>query len=206
MATLDVYNTNREKVSQIDVEDAVFDAQIKEHLFYDVVRMQLAGRRRGTADTKTRSEVRGGGRKPWRQKGTGRARAGTIRSPLWKGGGVVFGPKPRDYTIKVNKKVRKLALCSLLTKKIKENSLLVVDKIDIADSKTKELKNILDKLETQSVLIVDEENSKLMSCAQNISDTKVVPPEGFNLYDALYYKDLVITEQCVEKIQRRLLI
>jgi large subunit ribosomal protein L4 len=205
MATIDVYSTSRVKVTQVDVSDKVFDADVKEHLFYDVIRMQLAGRRAGTASTKTRSEVRGGGKKPWRQKGTGRARAGTIRSPLWRGGGSVFGPKPRDYSIKVPKKVKRAALCSALTLKRKQEKLLLLDKIELNEIKTKGFVNILNNLETQNVLIVDRENSNLVLSARNLPSVKVLPPEGLNLYDILYYDSLFITQPCLEEISRRLL-
>jgi large subunit ribosomal protein L4 len=205
MGTMDVYSMKRKKVSQVDVSDKVFDAAVKEHLFYDVIRMQMAGRHLGTASTKTRSEVRGGGRKPWRQKGTGRARAGTIRSPLWRGGGVVFGPKPRDYSINVSKKMKRSALCSALSLKRRQEKLLILDKIELKEIKTKNFINILNSLNTKNVLIIDEENINLKLSARNVPYVKVLPPEGLNLYDILYYDDLFITQPCLEKIHRRLL-
>ena len=205
MATVDVYSTEREKVSRVDVNDKVFDTAPKEHLFYDVIRMQMAGRRLGTASVKTRSEVRGGGRKPWRQKGTGRARAGTIRSPLWKGGGVVFGPKPKDYSIKVSKKVKRAALCSALTLKMKEDKLIILDKIELKEIKTKNFIDILNNLDTKNALIIDEENINLKLSARNVPYVKVLSPEGLNLYDILYYDELFITQPCLEKIHRRFL-
>ena len=124
MTILDVYNINKEKVTQVEVDERIFDAEVKEHLFYEIIRAQLANRRSGTACTKTRGEVSGGGRKPWKQKGTGRARAGSSRSPVWRGGGVSFGPKPRDYSYTVPKKVKRIALCSALTKKRREEKLI----------------------------------------------------------------------------------
>ncbi len=205
MATLDVCDITRAKVTQVDVSDEVFDAVIKDHLFYDVIRMQMANSRQGTASTKTRSEVRGGGRKPWRQKGTGRARAGTIRSPLWRGGGCVFGPKPRDYSIKVQKKVKKKALCSALTLKRKEQKLLILDKIELQEIKTKSLVSMLNGLGAKNVLIIDEQNTKLKMSAQNVPHVKVLPPEGLNLHDVLCFDELYITQPCLEKIQRRLI-
>lgn len=205
MATLDVYDTSREKVSQVDVSDAIFNAVIKDYLFYDVIRMQMANRRSGTASTKTRSDVRGGGKKPWRQKGTGRARAGTIRSPLWKGGGAVFGPKPRNYSIKVPKKVKKTALCSALTLKRKEEKLFILDKIDLQEIKTKSFTNILESLGVKKALFIDENNNNLQLSARNVPCVKVLPPEGLNLHDVLYFDHIFIALQCLEKIQRRLL-
>ncbi|MFC1591512.1 50S ribosomal protein L4 [Thermodesulfobacteriota bacterium] len=204
MATLDVYNTKREKVSQVEVKDAVFDTEAKEHLFYDVIRMQQNAKRAGTSSSKTRSEVRGGGKKPWRQKGTGRARSGTSRSPIWRGGGAVFGPKPRGFDIKVTKKVRKKALCSALTMKRRQEKLLILDKFDVAEIKTKEVAGILSSLGTRSVLIIDDGNSNLNLSARNIPRVKVLNPRGLNLYDLLYYDDLYITQPCLEEIHRRL--
>ncbi len=205
MATLEVYNTQREKISQVEVDDAVFDAEVKEHLFCDVIRVQRAVKRKGSASTKTRSEVRGGGKKPWRQKGTGNARAGTSRSPIWKGGGVIFGPKPRDYSLKVPKKVKRKALCSALTLKRKQESLFVLDKIELEEVKTKAAANILKTMgAADSVLIIDSGNMNLQMSTRNIPGVKVLSPEGLNLYDLLYYDELYITEPCLEKIHRRL--
>lgn len=205
MATLEVYNTQREKISQVEVDDAVFDAEVKEHLFCDVIRVQRAVKRKGSASTKTRSEVRGGGKKPWRQKGTGNARAGTSRSPIWKGGGVIFGPKPRDYSLKVPKKVKRKALCSALTLKRKQESLFVLDKIELEEVKTKAAANILKTMgAADSVLIIDSGNMNLQISTRNIPGVKVLSPEGLNLYDLLYYDELYITEPCLEKIHRRL--
>jgi len=205
MAILDVYDTSREKISQVDVSDKVFDAAIKEHLYYDVIRMQMAKSRCGAASTKTRGEVRGGGRKPWRQKGTGRARAGTIRSPLWRGGGTVFGPKPRDYSFKVHKKVKIMALCSALTLKRREDKLLILDKIQLEEIKTREFINILKTLGATNVLIIEGENNKLKLSARNVPGVKVLSPDGLNLRDLLFFDELYITQPCLEKIQRRLL-
>lgn len=204
MTVLDVYNINREKVSQIEVDETIFSAEIKEHLFYEIIRAQLANRRAGTACTKTRGEVSGGGRKPWKQKGTGRARSGSSRSPIWRGGGVVFGPKPRDYSYQVPKKVKRVALCSALTKKLKEEKLLVVDKIELSEIKTKVFKDIMAKLATSRTLIIDDENRNLSLSARNLPNVKVLLPQGLNLYDILYYDGLLITLQGLEKIQRRL--
>ena len=204
MAVLDVYNVNREKVAQVEVADAVFDAAAKEHLFYDVIKMQMTNRRRGTASTKSRGEVSGGRKKPWRQKGTGRARAGTSRSPLWRGGAITFGPKPRTFSMTVPKKVKKLAMCSALTLKRRTDKLMILDKIELTDIKTRQVQNIMNRLGTACALIIDEQNEKLLLSARNIPDVKVLAPEGINLYDVLYYDTLFITQPCLEKIQRRL--
>lgn len=205
MATLEVYNTQREKISQVEVDDAVFDADVKEHLFCDVIRGQRAARRNGNASTRTRAEVRGGGKKPWRQKGTGNARAGTSRSPIWKGGGVIFGPKPRDYSLKVSKKVRRKALCSALTLKRKQESLFVLDKIELTEIKTKAAVDILRTMgAARRVLIIDSDNTNLQLSIRNVPGVKVLSPEGLNLYDVLFYDELYITQPCLEQIHRRL--
>jgi large subunit ribosomal protein L4 len=206
MAVVDVVDTSRNKVAQIDVSDTIFDAPVREHLFYDVVRMQLAGRRSGTAATKTRSEVSGGGKKPWKQKGTGRARAGSSRSPLWRGGGTMFGPSPRSYEYAVPKKVRKLALCSALSMKRKENKMLIVDKLELQEIKTATFVNLLRQLGFSNVLIIAQENSNLEKSARNVPQVKVLRPEGLNVYDVLRYENLIITQPCVEKIQGRLAV
>jgi len=204
MTVLDVYNINMEKVSQIEVDESVFDAEVKEHLFYEIIRAQLANRRAGTACTKTRGEVSGGGRKPWKQKGTGRARAGSSRSPVWRGGGISFGPKPRDYSYQVPKKVKRTALCSALTKKLKEEKLLILDKFELTEIKTKAFQSIMAKLANSRTLIIDDENRNLSLSARNLPHVKVLPAQGLNLYDILYYDGLFITLPSLEKIQRRL--
>jgi len=204
MTMLDVYNINKEKVTQVEVDESIFDIEVKEHLFYEIIRAQLANRRSGTACTKTRGEVSGGGRKPWKQKGTGRARAGSSRSPVWRGGGISFGPKPRDYSYTVPKKVKRIALCSALTKKRREEKLLILDKFDLSAIKTKSFTNILDRLGNQRVLIIDDDNRNLCLSARNVPHVKVLSPQGLNLYDILYHDGLYITLPCLEKIQRRL--
>jgi large subunit ribosomal protein L4 len=206
MAVVDVVDTSRNKVAQIDVSDTIFNAPVREHLFYDVVRMQLASRRSGTAATKTRSEVSGGGKKPWKQKGTGRARSGSSRSPLWRGGGTMFGPTPRFYEYAVPKKVRKLALCSALSMKRKENKMLIVDKLELQEIKTAAFVNLLRQLGFSNVLIIAQENSNLEKSARNVPHVKVLRPEGLNVYDVLRYEQLIITQPCVEKIQGRLVV
>jgi len=204
MATLDVYNVNREKISQVEVADKVFAADVKEHLFHEVIRMQLNKRRAGNASTKTRAEVRGGGRKPWRQKGTGRARAGTTSSPVWRGGGVAFGPKPRSYDIKVPKKVRRAAMCSALTLKVRQEKLMVLDAIDMAVIKTAAFVAMLDKLKAGKALIIADADQNLQLSSRNVPYVKVLPPEGLNLFDVLKYDELYITQASLKSIERSL--
>ncbi len=204
MATLDVYNVNREKISQVEVADKVFAADVKEHLFHEVIRMQLNKRRSGNASTKTRAEVRGGGRKPWRQKGTGRARAGTTSSPVWRGGGVAFGPKPRSYDIKVPKKVRRAAMCSALTLKVRQEKLMVLDAIDMAVIKTAAFVAMLDKLKAGKALIIADADQNLQLSSRNVPYVKVLPPEGLNLFDVLKYDELYITQASLKSIERSL--
>jgi large subunit ribosomal protein L4 len=204
MATLDVYNVNREKISQVEVADKVFAADVKEHLFHEVIRMQLNKRRSGNASTKTRAEVRGGGRKPWRQKGTGRARAGTTSSPVWRGGGVAFGPKPRSYDIKVPKKVRRAAMCSALTLKVRQEKLMVLDAIDMTVIKTAAFVAMLDKLKAGKALIIADADQNLQLSSRNVPYVKVLPPEGLNLFDVLKYDELYITQASLKSIERSL--
>jgi large subunit ribosomal protein L4 len=184
--------------------DDVFGVVVKPHLIHEVVKMQLAQRRRGTASTKGRSQVRGGGRKPWRQKGTGRARAGTTRSPLWRGGGIVFGPLPRDYGYKVPKKVRKQALKSALTQKLVEDKLIIVDSISLDSIKTKKFLSIMGNLNISDALIIDQDNLNLRLSARNVPKIKVLQPDGLNTYDILRYDYLVLTAPSVKKIEERL--
>ena len=206
MTAVDVFDTSRNKISQIDVSDTVFKAPLRKQLFYDVVLSQMAKRRSGTAAVKNRTAGSGGGKKPWKQKGTGRARAGSSRSPLWRGGGIVFGPTPRSYEIAVPKKVRKLALCSALSMKLKENKMLIIDKLEFPEIKTKAVVSILKQLGLSNVLIIEQENLNLEMSARNVPHVKVMRPEGLNVYDVLKYEHIVITQPCVEKIQGRLAV
>ncbi|MCP4715585.1 MAG: 50S ribosomal protein L4 [Deltaproteobacteria bacterium] len=205
MATIEVFSTSREKVSQVELDDSIFDAPVKDYLFYDVIRWQTAKRRQGSACTKNRSEVSGGGKKPWRQKGTGRARAGTSRSPIWKGGGTVFGPKPRDYGFKMPKRVKRAALCSALTLKRQNEKLTILDKFELAQVKTKAFVEVLSRFEADSVLIVDNENNRLALSARNVPGVKVLSPQGLNLFDLLKHENLFITQACLDDINRRFL-
>ncbi|MCK5422780.1 MAG: 50S ribosomal protein L4 [Deltaproteobacteria bacterium] len=204
MYSADIYNTNKEKVSQVDLDEKVFGCEVKPHLLYEVVKMQLANRRAGTASTKNRSHVRGGGKKPWRQKGTGRARAGSIRSPIWKGGGTTFGPLPRDYSYRLNKKVKKLALRTALSVKLKEDKLLILDNFNLPEIKTKGVIATLNRFDIKDAFIIDDSNLRLEKSASNVPFVKVLRPEGLNVYDILRYDKLIITQSCLEKITRTL--
>ena len=204
MPVVDIKDIANSKVGEAQLADDVFGVEIKPHLIHEVVKMQLAQRRRGTASTKGRSEVRGGGRKPWRQKGTGRARAGTNRSPLWRGGGIVFGPLPRDYGYKVPKKVRKQALKSALSQKLVEDKLIIVDSIPLDSIKTKKFIAIMGNLRINDALIIDQDNMNLRLSAHNVPKVKVLQPEGLNTYDILRYDYLVLTAPSVKKIEERL--
>lgn len=206
MPGLNVYDIENNKVSEIELNDSVFDAEIKEALIYEVVKMQMAARRLGTSSTKGRSDVRGGGRKPWRQKGTGRARAGTIRSPIWRGGGVTFGPKPRDYSFRVPKKVRKAALISALSMKVKEEKILILRDFPMEEIKTKKFKEVLDKFGLKSALFVlDKSNPVLEKSSRNIKEIKMMRAEGINVYDLLRYDRLVLLEPTVKMIEGAML-
>ncbi len=206
MPVLNVYDIEKTKVAEVELNDGVFGAEVNEHILYEVVKMQLACRRQGTASTKTRSDVRGGGRKPWRQKGTGRARAGTSRSPLWRGGGTVFGPHPRDYSYKVPKKVRRAALRSALSMKVKEDKVIILRDFPMDEIKTKRFQEVLDRFELGTALFVlDEKNTILEKSSQNIKAVKMMRSEGINVYDLLKYDNLVLLEPSVKKIEGALL-
>ncbi len=206
MPLLNVYDIDKNTTAQIELSDEVFGADVNEHVLYEVVRMQLASRRQGTASTKTRSDVRGGGRKPWRQKGTGRARAGTSRSPLWRGGGTVFGPHPRDYSYKVPKKVRRVALRSALSMKVKEDKVIILRDFPMDRIKTKEFQQVVDRFELGTTLfILHERNSILEKSSQNIKKVKMMRAEGINVYDLLKYDTLVMLEPSVKMIEGALL-
>ncbi len=206
MPTAAVYNIENEKISEITLSEAVFGASVNESLIYDVVRMQLAARRRGTAATKGRSDVSGGGKKPWRQKGTGRARAGTTRSPLWKGGGTVFGPQPRSYAFRMPKKMRRLALISALSMKFQEAQMLILRDIPMEEIKTKRFQSILDRLGLKKALfVIDQASPVLEKSSRNIKDVKMIRSEGINVYDLLKYDRVVLLEPSVKKIEEALL-
>lgn len=204
MAVVDVLNSKGEKVSQIDLSEDVFNVPVKKSVLHEVVTMQLANRRAGTASVKHRSDVRGSGKKLFRQKGTGRARRGNIKSPLLRGGGVVFGPDPRSYAYKVPKKVRKLALKMALSAKLMENELCVLDKFELEQIKTKEFKQVISALGRQNVLLVtDAKDEKIELSSRNLPDVKVLRSEGLNVYDILKYENIILLESAVKQIEGR---
>jgi large subunit ribosomal protein L4 len=206
MASADVFDIEKKKVAQVELNDAVFGAEVNEAVIYDVVKMQMAARRSGTSSTKTRSDVRGGGKKPWRQKGTGRARAGTTRSPIWRGGGIVFGPHPRDYSFSVPKKVRRKAIISVLSMKFKEEKMLILKDFPMEKISTKTFKNVVDLFGLKKVLfVIDNKNEFLLKSSRNIRNIKMVMSEGINVYDILNCEHLVLLEPSVKKIEGALL-
>lgn len=197
MAKVQIVNTSGAKVGDIDLDDAVFGVEVQEGLLWEVVKAQTAGKRAGTAATKTRSMVRGGGKKPYKQKGTGNARAGSNRSPIFVGGGKVFGPHPRDYAVSVPKKVKKLALREALSLRVQEKKLVILDKFEV-EPKTKAVAAVLKKLGAVKALVVDgKDNEKLVRGARNLAKAKWLAPEGLNLYDILNHETLVLTAPMV---------
>jgi large subunit ribosomal protein L4 len=207
MPVVNVVNQKGQNVSQMELADDLFNIKVKPTVLHEVVTMQLASRRAGTASVKHRSEIRGSGRKLFRQKGTGRARRGNIKSPLLRGGGVVFGPKPRSYDYKVPKRVRKLALKMALTRKLQENNLIVLDDIQLAEIKTKEFLEVMSALNLASTLIVTEQkNDALERSSRNVPYVKVLRSEGLNTYDILKYRTLLLLESSIKTIERRLLV
>ena len=202
MAFADVFDIQKNKVAQIEISDAVFAAEVNEATVYDVVKMQLASRRAGTSSTKGRSDVRGGGRKPWRQKGTGRARSGSSRSPIWRGGGIVFGPKPRDYSFSVPKKVRKNALMSVLSLKVKEEKMMVLRDFPMEAISTKAFKRVVDLFGFKKVLfVIDKDYVTLQKSSKNLPNVKMIRSEGINVYDVLNHEHLVLLEPSIKKIE-----
>ena len=202
MAKIAVFDINRKQVSEKELVDEVFNTDVKEYLLHDMVRYQLAARRQGTAKTKGRSEVRGGGKKPYRQKGTGNARQGTVTAPNHVGGGVVFGPTPRDYKFKLNRKVKQSALRSALSARFKGECVTVVNTLDLEKISTKGFVEVLDRFELEKALIVvDGENANLELSARNLPFVKVLRAEGVNVYDILKYPNLVLTEAAVDQIE-----
>ncbi len=203
---LSVIDATKNEVEKVQLDPKVFDVEVKEHLFHKLVVYQMAKRRKGTASTKTRSMVAGGGAKPWAQKGTGRARASTIRSPLWRGGGITFGPHPRDFSINVPKKVRKSALRSALTQKVRENQLVVVDQISLDEPKTKKALEFLKGIGVtgKSLIIVDEPQANLTLSVRNLPKVNVLPVAGLNVYDILNHQVVICTKSAIKKIEERL--
>ncbi len=203
---IDVYDSQGQVLRQVELPDGVFGVEVRDHLLYEVVRYQLARRRQGTAHTKNRSAVRGGGRKPWRQKGTGRARAGSRRSPLWRGGGTVFGPMPRSYGYSMPKKKRRAALCGALSLKLRENAFRVIERFDVAQPKTRQIVQMIRIFtdEPKVLLLVGEPNETLHLSARNIQQVKVLPVAGLNVYDLLHYTTIICAEEALDKIAGRL--
>ena len=202
MANVTVYNMEGNEVGTMELNDAVFGVEINEHLVHLAVVRQLANKRQGTQKAKTRSEVSGGGRKPWRQKGTGHARQGSIRAPQWTGGGVVFAPVPRDYEVKMNKKERRAALKSALTSKVQDNKLVVVDSLTLAEAKTKEMQKVLTNLKADKALVItaaDDQNVTLS--ARNIADVQTATVNTMNVYDVMKHNTVVVTKDAVASIE-----
>jgi large subunit ribosomal protein L4 len=202
MSKVSVYNMEGSQVGDLELNDAVFGVEVNEHLVHMAVVSQLANLRQGTQSAKTRAEVRGGGRKPWRQKGTGHARQGSTRSPQWTGGGVVFAPKPRDYVVRLNKKEKRLALKSALTSRVNENKFIVIDDLKLDEVKTKKFAGVLDNLKVSKALVVLNENDKnVILSARNIPQVKTALTNTINVYDILKYDTVVIDKAAVATIE-----
>ena len=206
MSTVNIVNTKNESVGEIELNDDVFNREVKEYILHEVVRMQRAAKRAGNACTKTRVEVSGGGRKPWRQKGTGRARAGTNRSPLWRGGGVSFGPKPRDYSFKVNRKVRQQAVSMALSARFQEGNLVVLDDFSMDQIKTQDFVKIMQVLEVDNgIIVTDNATENLTKSSRNVNGYKVMSSEGLNVYDLLLHKKVILLQPVIESLEKRLM-
>ena len=202
MANVAVYNMEGKEVGSLELNDAIFGVEVNEHLVHMAVLQQLANNRQGTQKAKTRSEVSGGGRKPWRQKGTGHARQGSIRAPQWTGGGVVFAPVPRDYSFKLNKKEKRAALKSALTSRVNESKFVVVDELKLDEIKTKKFVEVMNNLKASKALVVLEgENKNVVLSGRNIPTVKVTATNEINTYDVLKYETLVVTKAAVEKLE-----
>ncbi len=202
MANVDVFNMEGKEVGTLELNDAVFGVEINEHLVHMAVVAQLANKRQGTQKAKTRAEVSGGGRKPWRQKGTGHARQGSTRAPQWTGGGVVFAPTPRDYTIKLNKKEKRAALKSALTSRVQDNKFIVVDELKFDEIKTKKFKAVMDNLKVSKALVVmGDHDQNVVRSARNLEGIKTAFAGNINVYDILKYNTVVATKAAVENIE-----
>lgn len=203
MPKVNVYNMLGEQVGELELSENVFGVEINHDAIHAVVKSHLANRRQGTHSAKTRAEVRGGGRKPWRQKGTGRARHGSIRSPIWTGGGITFAPKPRDYSLKVPKKVRRLAMKSALTSKVQNNQMIVLDELKFNEPKTKEMVNVLSniKADKKALIVMDEKDINVIKSARNIPNVETTLVNTLNVYDILKYDSFVITKEAVKKVE-----
>jgi large subunit ribosomal protein L4 len=202
MANVSVYNIEGNQIGEMELSDAVFGVEINEHLLHMAVVNHLAAKRQGTQSAKTRSEVSGGGKKPWRQKGTGHARQGSTRAPQWTGGGVVFAPVPRDYSFKMNKREKRAALKSALTSRVEENKFIVIDEINFEEAKTKNFANILKNLDVSKALVVlEDDNKNAELSARNIADVKTAKTNTINVYDILKYNTVITTKAVVAKIE-----
>ncbi|KNF08020.1 50S ribosomal protein L4 [Gottschalkia purinilytica] len=203
MPKVALYNVSGQQIGDIELSDAVFGVEVNEHVIYEVVKSQLANKRQGTQSAKTRAEVRGGGRKPWRQKGTGRARQGSIRAPQWVGGGVVFAPKPRDYSYKVPKKVRKLAMKCALSSKVENSEIIVLDELSLAQPKTKDMVNILKSVNSakKALVVMAEKDENVVKSANNIPGVETTLVNTLNVYDILKYDSFIITKEAVKKVE-----
>jgi len=205
MPTIDVHSADGKKVSTVDLDDAVFGVEVKEHLLYAAVRYQRAKARAGTHKAKERAEVRGGGKKPYRQKGTGRARQGTIRAPQWRGGGIVFGPRVRSHAHKLNKKVRRAALRSALTRRVEDEALVVLDALSLPEAKTRQVKDLMAQFELNDMLLViSDRDENILKSARNLPNVTVLLTEGLNVYDILHRDNLVLTQDAVTAVTARL--
>jgi len=206
MPTADIYDIEKNKVSEIELSEAVFGAEVNEAVIHEVVKMQMASRRQGTSSTKRRHDVSGGGKKPWRQKGTGRARAGSSRSPVWRGGGIVFGPHPRNYAYRIPKKVKRLGIVSALSMKLKEERLLILRDFPMEEIKTRRFKEVVDRFGLKKALFVlDKSYPNLEKSSRNFQGVKVIRSEGINVYDLVNFDHLVLLEPSVKKIEGALL-
>lgn len=202
MASVSVYNMEGAQVGTIELSDSIFAVPVNEHLVHQAVVAQLANKRQGTQKAKTRSEVSGGGRKPWRQKGTGHARQGSIRAAQWTGGGIIFAPTPRDYEVKMNKKERRAALKSALTSKVQDNKLVVVDSLALAEVKTKEMQKVLTNLKAEKALVITADNDQnVILSARNIADVETATPATINTYDVMKHNTVVVTKDAVASIE-----
>ena len=204
MSTVEVKNIKNEKVGEVELNDQIFNREVKTFVLHDVVRQQRAARRAGTASTKTRRDVAGSSAKPWRQKGTGRARAGTRKSPIWRGGGTAFGPKPRDYSFKLNRKVKQQAVSMAISARFQEGNLVVLDSFTMDEIKTKDFVTIMQLLELDSALIVSSsDNDELSKSSRNVPGYKVMNSDGLNVYDILLHKKLVLLQPAIESLEER---
>ena len=202
MPKLNVLNINGQNVGEIELVDSIFNVEVNEHVLYEVVKNQLANKRQGTQSAKTRAEVRGGGRKPWKQKGTGRARQGSIRAPQWIKGGVVFAPKPRDYRMSIPKSMRRVAMLSALTSKVQNDEMVVLDSLTLEAPKTKEVVKMLNAFNAKKTLIITAEaNETVYKSARNIEGVAVLPVNNINVYDLLKYPKVIMTKDAVSKIE-----